>query len=929
MSDPIQPIDIVLRALQERTKELTCLYAIEELLQRPAAAVEDVLQQVVTAIPFGWQYPDFCAARIEHNGNTYATPEFCKTPLILTAKIHMQDEELGTIDVCYTETMSLSDDGPFLPEELKLIQTIADRLGHYLQYQRLRRMHQDWQSAQDHVALQTKHEWKVIIELLRRTDQNLYRRVLRKMFVRLRASGVREAEDLQNPLRPPAATYFDSNRPLRKSAVDFTPQAGDRIFSLAAQHFTDAEILALIQKWIQEDRTAFLMTTLESVGTTLSDVGDALRRFRHIAADGVELSPSREKEVRIALLQRFFTDQLEYINVAKHFAHVDDFYDVLHRIVHPVGSHGKLGGKSAGLFLASRIIREISGDFPELANIKVPQTWYITSDGLLTFITHNDLEELVEHKFRDLEDILREYEYIVQVFKNASFTPEIVQGLSLALDTFEDRPLIVRSSSLLEDRFGASFSGKYKSLFLANQGTKRERLDALLDAVAEVYSSTFGPDPIQYRAERGLLDFREEMGIMIQEVVGTRVGDYFLPMVAGVAFSRNEFRWSPRIRREDGLIRMVMGLGTRAVDRLADDYPVLIAPGQPGLRVNVTAEETLKYSPNKIDVINLASNVFETVDAAEFIRKYVDDIPILHQLVSICRGTLIQQPTSLHLDAPPEDLVVTFENFIRNTPFLPQIRTMLTQLEEKLGTPVDIEFAHDGTDFYLLQCRPQSYARDAVADAIPHDVDPQRIVFTANRYISDGKIPELSHIVYVNPQRYSEIAELQTLKDVGRAVGRLNTLLPKRQFILMGPGRWGSRGDIRLGVGVTYSEIKNTAALVEIARKQGNYVPDLSFGTHFFQDLVEASIRYLPLYPDDEGIVFNEDFLMNSPSLLLEILPEFAHLADIVRVIHIPAVAAGSILRVLLNADLNTGLGYLAAPAGSADSRVPDLKPSP
>ncbi|MBK6678651.1 MAG: hypothetical protein IPG53_00820 [Ignavibacteriales bacterium] len=101
----------------------------------------------------------------------------------------------------------------------------------------------------------------------------------------------------------------------------------------------------------------------------------------------------------------------------------------------------------------------------------------------------------------------------------------------MALDDFGDRPIIVRSSSLLEDQVGSAFSGKYKSLFLANQGSKPERLSALMDAIAEVYASTFGPDPIEYRTERGLIDFHEEMGIMIMEVVGTRVGDYFFPFI--------------------------------------------------------------------------------------------------------------------------------------------------------------------------------------------------------------------------------------------------------------------------------------------------------------------------------------------------------------------------------------------------------------
>ena len=135
-----------------------------------------------------------------------------------------------------------------------------------------------------------------------------------------------------------------------------------------------------------------------------------------------------------------------------------------------------------------------------------------------------------------------------------------------------------------------------------------------MDAIAEVYASIFGPDPIEYRAERGLLDLHEEMGILVQEVVGQAVGKYFLPACSGVAFSNNEFRWSARISRSDGLIRMVPGLGTRAVDRVADDYPVLIAPGQPSLRANVTVEEVLRYSPRRVDVINLETNSFETVE---------------------------------------------------------------------------------------------------------------------------------------------------------------------------------------------------------------------------------------------------------------------------------------------------------------------------
>ncbi len=120
---------------------------------------------------------------------------------------------------------------------------------------------------------------------------------------------------------------------------------------------------------------------------------------------------------------------------------------------------------------------------------------------------------------------------------------------------------------------------------------------------------------------------------------------------------------------------------------------------------------------------------------------------------------------------------------------------------------------------------------------------------------------------------------------------------------------------------VTYADINNTAALIEIARKKGNYVPDLSFGTHFFQDLVEAHIRYLPLYPDDPGARFNELFLQRSENILSKLLPEFSHLDGVLRVIDVPGTTGGQILRVLMNADLQEAVGMLASP-GAVEAPV-------
>ncbi|MCU0289596.1 MAG: nucleotidyltransferase domain-containing protein, partial [Acidobacteria bacterium] len=650
---------------------------------------------------------------------------------------------------------------------------------------------------------------------------------------------------------------------------------------------------------------------------------NAITRFHYLEGEGIRISRAIEKSLRVSMGRHFLSDQLEFIKIAKNHIQINDYYELVKRVIFPARSHGKLGGKSAGLFLASRIINNSQEHRELFEKIKTPKTWYITSDGLIDFLHYNDLEGVWEQKYKEMDEINVEYPNIIQIFKNSFFSPEIMRGLSVAIDEMGDIPIIVRSSSLLEDRLGAAFSGKYKSLFLANQGTKEERLEALMDAIAEVYASTFGPDPIEYRTERGLLDYHEEMGVMIQEVVGTRVGNYFLPTFAGVAFSNNEFRWSARINREDGLIRLVPGLGTRAVDRVSNDYPILIAPGKPDLRVNITPDEIIRYSPKNIDVINLETNTFETVEINELIKKFGNDLPGIQNVVSIARDHLIQRPTSLlNIDFEMDKLVVTFEGLLQRTDFIKQIRLILDVLEKSIGTPVDIEFAHDGHDLYLLQCRPQSYSQNIQPTPIPKDIPQQKIVFTAKRYVSNGYIPDITHVVYVDAENYNGLSDLSDMKTVGRIVGKLNKILPKRQFILMGPGRWGSRGDIKLGVGVTYSDINNTSVLIEVARQKGNYVPELSFGTHFFQDLVEASIRYLPLYPDDPGIIFNESFFTKSDNILADILPEFASFSDTIRVIDVPQSTNGLILRILMNADLDEAVCILAEPVSG--SRVPE-----
>jgi hypothetical protein len=929
----VTPAENLLDALQERAKELTCLYRVNEVCSTPQSSLDEIFRSVIQILPFGWQYPETCFARVTVDAVAYEPPGALATRWRQAAGIRVQGETVGEVEVFYRDERPPSDEGPFLKEERKLIDTVAERLGQLLLQRRLLDRLHDWEGDPARRTPEARAEWGIIVDFLRNTDPRLLVRISRRMINYLCWNGVAAAQDLLPRFtggREPEES--DDNRPVARRSPESLLGVADEAFRVASEHLSGEEIRSCIEKWIKDDTAGFLLRAVENQGTSTAELAQALGRFHDSHIDDRQLSRTIQVELRVSLAHRFLTDDLGFVGVAKDFIDTADFFELARHVIAPPKSHGRVGGKSAGLLLATQIVRKSTEFADALGTIRIPKTWYLTSDGILDFIEYNQLEDLYNRKYLEIDQVRREYPHVVQVFKNSHFSPEIVKGLSLALDDLEGRPLIVRSSSLLEDRVGAAFSGKYKSLFLANRGTKAERLSALLDAVAEVYASVFGPDPLEYRAERGLLDVHEEMGILLQEVVGSRVGKYFLPTFAGVAFSNNEFRWSARIKRSDGLVRLVPGLGTRAVDRLSDDYPVLVAPGQPGLRVNVTADEVVRYSPRKVDVIDMESGSFETIDLERLFADCGPDIPGIEQLVSVADESGVHRPYLIDWNARSSRLVVTFDGLLDGTPFLARMRSLLRLLREKTRGPVDIEFASDGKDLYLLQCRPQSFSEDAVSAAIPLDLPPDKVIFEARRHVSNGRVPDLTHIVYVDPDAYAALPDPAALKRVGQAVGRLNKVLPKRQFVLIGPGRWGSRGDLRLGVPVTYSDINNTAVLVEIARARGNYVPDLSFGTHFFQDLVEASIRYVPLFPDDPGVLFNEAFLKGSPSILSDLAPDFQDLGDVVRVLDVPRATGGSVLRLLLNADEDRAVAMLApaAPAfeaGGARARAAEAGP--
>ncbi len=763
-------------------------------------------------------------------------------------------------------------------------------------------------------------EWRVIIDMLSIVDKALLNRILRRMIYYLYSLEVKGISELVERVDPDKkadkkendGSELYSNMPNPKMNTKTLRKFAEKVFQIAGENIIDKDISSQIKIWMAQEKSRFLSLAFENQNISLSEAKDVLNRFMKIPKGETYISPDDFVNIRVLLIRRFLSSNLNYINIAKYFITVRDFHFILKKVIGLSKSLGKLGGKSSGLILAHEILRSEKKNHPELNDIKVPNSWYITSDTIMDFIHINTLEEITSLKYLDTEQVRAGYPFLQQVFKNSAFPQEFIDQLKNFLSDLGNKPLIVRSSSLLEDSFDATFSGKYKSLFLANRGSLEEKLNNLLDAIAEIFSSIFGPDPIEYRKEKGLIDFQEEMGILVQEVVGSDVGKYYFPTFSGVAFSRNEFRWSPRIGRDDGIVRIVAGLGTRSVDRIGDDYPFLASPGKPGISVNVSYDEIIKYSQKKMDVLNLEKNIFETVETDTILKQYIDNIPGIEKLISFDNNGELIDPIGMIFDSRGKEAVLTFNNLAKKGKFLSQINTILSVLKKAFNSPVDVEFACDGENLYILQCRPQiSSGDDSETFTIP-SLEKSKIIFKGSKYITSGKAENIRYLVFVDPKKYSSLKTEDEMKNVAAIISQINRKLKKKDFILIGPGRWGSRGDIRLGVPVTYSDIFNTAMLIEISEESDGYRPELSFGTHFFQDLVESNIKYLPLYLYEEGTFLNTKIIFKAKNILNQIVNETTDLEDVVRVIDIDTIINGSRLNIVMNGDEKTAIGFLS-----------------
>jgi hypothetical protein len=617
-------------------------------------------------------------------------------------------------------------------------------------------------------------------------------------------------------------------------------------------------------------------------------------------------------QLKVILIRRIISDQLAYINIARDWFTVVDLAEIRR---HKIG-FGRIGGKAAGMLLAEKILEETAGDAIR-PSVCTPVSYYLGSDVMYIFMAMNGLMYWNDQKYKPEEQIWAEYAQIKEEFLSGDFPPEILVELKQLLKDLGGQPLIVRSSSMLEDNFGTAFAGKYDSSFCPNQGSLEENLQSLTLAISQTYASTLKPEALLYRRSKGLQDYDERMAIMIQVVQGEQFGRYFLPQGAGVALSRKLYRWSPEIQREAGFARMVWGMGTRAVERVGNDFPRPIALSHPTLQPDDSAEAIRHYSQQYVDLIDLEENVFKTLPVHEVIAPNYLPLRFVAQLY---REGGLYTPRSRVLVSEIPDLVITYDELLKRTSFANMLSRILRLLEEHYHSAVDMEFTIQIPDtralqpqvnISLLQCRPQSFLKSSDTVKLPDQLKPEKVVFSTRFLVPHGYLPDIRYVIFIPHETYFSLETSEKRKDIGGIISQLNNALPDRNFICVGPGRWGSM-NTDLGVYVCYSDICHTGALVEISGKGVGPAPEPSLGTHFFQDLMEAQIYPLAVNLDNPSAVFNRLFFYDAPSCLADWINQ-DRLTSAIRLIDVSAFQPNHHLELVMDDEKGLALAFLSS----------------
>ncbi len=574
------------------------------------------------------------------------------------------------------------------------------------------------------------------------------------------------------------------------------------------------------------------------------------------------------------------------LSLVKEYFLLEDLVEIKKRLI----GTGFIGGKSVGMLLARNILRK-DPTFDWSTELELHDSFYIGSDIFYSYMVQNGWWKLLMAQKTD-EGYFEVAKELKSKMLHGVFPDEVKEQFLLMLEYFGQSPIIVRSSSLLEDAFGNAFAGKYESYFCPNQGSPEVRYRHFEEAVRKIFASTMSEDALTYRQQRGMAQEDEQMALLVQRVSGSHRNTYFFPDLAGVGLSYNTFVWQKGMDPKAGMLRIVFGLGTRAVNRVENDYPRIVALDAPLTKPYAKLEDVQRFSQHEVDILNLQDNDFQTLPAADLLMDSIETHLDLIATRDMAASAYFQSQGKNAKDA----WILTFDELLASTPFARTMSKMLKKLEQVYRYPVDIEFTvnfntQGKTQINLLQCRPFQTKGHYSRVELPEKISKSKILLQQEANFMGGSIYQaISRIIHIDPQGYARLS-LSEKYEVARLTGRLNKQIGKRDkmpTILLGPGRWGTTTPA-MGVPVRFSEINNITAIGEIAYQDGSLIPDLSFGTHFFQDMVEMDIFYMAIYPEKDSVIFNAAWMKKQPNILMDLMPDDARFLDVVHVYDVRA----------------------------------------
>ncbi|WP_164885360.1 PEP/pyruvate-binding domain-containing protein [Geovibrio thiophilus] len=664
--------------------------------------------------------------------------------------------------------------------------------------------------------------------------------------------------------------------------------------------FDNAEVFTPVKNSLEA--TSLFRTLCTAPGAGIRRAMDAWDR-EFIRAEALlgtnkETEKNAAKEKLVSMLMG--KDQRIIYLINRHFS-LSDMLEIKNRMI----GTGCIGGKSVGFLLARKILDNRQGR-PYEKYMEPHDSFYIGSDVFHSFIVHNGWWGLLMEQ-KTPEGYFRAGSRLERLFPEGGLPPEIKSKIKEMLDYFGQYPIIIRSSSLLEDGYGNAFAGKYESFFCSVMGTPEERYEDFFRCMKLIYASSMSRDALEYRRSRGLEEADEQMSLLVQRVSGSYQDHFYYPHAAGVGLSYNTYVWNRNIDPEAGMLRIVMGLGTRAVNRVEGDYPRIVSLSDPELIPLSDIHNKMRYSQRDLDVLDVRREGKHCVSLMQITKGELNfdlnefalrDFETERRLEE--RGRLKQ-----HI------WILTFQKLLRGS-FPEVMKNMMNILEAEYKNPVEIEFTlnfTEGSEYVinLLQCRPvQKSARSGAAHKLG-DTQHNRILLESNGHFMGGNVHMPVHwLVFVDAEKYSALSltdkytTAKTISIINKSIRALG-----KSAVLFGPGRWGTSTP-SLGVPIVFADINSFAAICEMEYDAGGLYPELSFGSHFFQDLVENGTFYMALFTGKRESVINFDEIARFKEISGTIIEAEAHVTDAIKIYDTGG-------RAFLNSDIETQKAVILA----------------